>query len=58
MVETEDLEQYRSLIQEIPLFSYLTDDELGDFLSRVEILHSVINLNDLDSLVQDFMEES
>jgi len=52
MVETEHLEQYRTLIQEIPLFSYLTDDELGDFLSRVEILHyekgeKIIHLGDV-----------
>ena len=39
MVETVDMEQYRSLIQDISLFSYLTAGELGDILSRAEILH-------------------
>jgi CRP-like cAMP-binding protein len=39
MAETEDMEQYRSLIRELSLFSYLTMEELGDILSRAEILH-------------------
>jgi hypothetical protein len=113
MGETEQIEQYRSLIGNISLFSYLTEAELENILSRGEILHykkgdkiiylgdvspyfygiikdnpqagnkilmlivhrllhklreanqelafekqSVIDLDDLDSLVQDFMSKS
>lgn len=39
MVEVEQIEQYRSLMRNISLFSYLTEAELENILSRGEILH-------------------